>query len=220
MSTPSRSRNITPLYQPVVHPEVIAMGTLLIRRKLETILECDEGLEEESVASSSLMRPSCQPPRSKKRRLLQLATSIPAKDMTFHDFRTATIEKYPSFSFLGPASMAVYWCKLYLKTDKFGWIHYSSPPPSDLRKRSIFWHIPGQYLTDPQEQQHDYARWRRRIGDVLSRGEPGVHYATSYVGIYNLLRMFGRYGLNSDGDVVLLSYDGPDLPPPTLTTSS
>lgn len=196
------------------------MGRLLIRRKLETILECDEGIDEESVASSSLMTQSCQPPRSKKRRLLPLlATSIPAKDTTFHDFRTATIEKYPSFSFLGPASMAVYWCKLYLKTDKFRWIHYCSPPPSDLRKRSLFWHIPGQYLTDPLEP-HDDAQWRRRVGDVLSRGEPGVHYATSYVGIYNLLRMYGRYGLNSDGDVVLLSYHGPDLPPPTLTTTS
>ena len=35
---------------------------------------------------------------------------------TFHEFRLSTIQKHPSFIWLGPSSMAVYWFKEYLQT--------------------------------------------------------------------------------------------------------
>ena len=35
---------------------------------------------------------------------------------TFHDFRLSTIQEHPSFIWLGPSSMAVYWFKEYLQT--------------------------------------------------------------------------------------------------------
>jgi hypothetical protein len=212
------------------------MGTFQTRRKLETILECDEcSTDEFSGAESSLDKKqpsahSVQPGAPKRRRLLPPPTSVLARQITFQDFRIATIEKYPSFSFLGPSSMAVYWCKLFLKKEPFGWIHQSSPPAHNFKKRSQFWHIPGQYLTNRRNGTTEdlNSRWRC-VQDVLSRGEAGVHYATSYVGVYNLLRTYGRFGLGRqhDGggshddchcqlgrDVVLVSYHGPDLPPP------
>ena len=236
------------------------MGTFQTRRKLETILECDENSIDEEVlsaaAGSCCSEPdkkqpsghSVQPRAPKRRRLLPPPTSIlsAVRPMTFHDFRIATLEKYPSFSFLGPASMAVYWCKLFLKKEPFGWIHHSSPPSRDLKKRSQFWHIPGQYLTNrppttsssSTTTKKDGPQWQHCVQDVLSRGEAGVHYATSYVGVYNLLRTYGRFGMgrrrqgedghggqesagdggdnnddDDDNDVILLSYHGPDLPP-------
>lgn len=180
-------------------------------------------MDSDGSFESSITLPTRRTVSSTRRKLLETINEEDAPRMikkrrleptkiTFHDFRAATIECCPSFAFLGPASMAVYWFKLYLKTSKFGWIHHTNPQGNDRRKKSYFCHIPGQYLTITSEEEDIPAMKTRKIVDVLRRGTPGVHYATSYVGIYNLLRMYGQFGLDQHGDTVLVKYEGPCLP--------
>lgn len=134
--------------------------------------------------------------------------------LTFHDFRTDTILRHASFSFLGPASMAVYWFKIYLKSECFGWVHHQSPSSKDRRKKSHFCHIPGQYLgrSRNNEGTMEHNIQTVRIQQVLKFGSPGVHYAPSYVGIYNMIRKYGKFGIDERGEIVLVDYDGPALP--------
>jgi len=46
---------------------------------------------------------------------------------------------------------------------------------------------------------HDQAM--STIQRVLDTGTPGVHYATSYIGVYNLLRSYGRFVVLANEDV-------------------
>lgn len=178
-------------------------------RKLDNFLECDLNSSTEDGDYSSLF--ADQAARKRRRVIPPLQ---PDSSIAFQDFRAATILKHPNFSFLGPASMAVYWFKIYLKGDRFGWVHHDSPSQNDRRKKSYFCHIPGQYirpLTTPDSQKKDQLK-SVSVEEVLKRGTPGIHYAPSYVGIYNMIRKYGKFGLDEQGDVVLVDYMGPPLP--------
>ena len=119
---------------------------------------------------------------------------------TFHEFRQATIAKHANLSWLGPASMAVYWYKTYLR--ELNWFQCGKCRKRTRHRSSKghFYHIPGQYLHNCQAE------------DVLTHGTPGVHYATSYIGVYNLVRSHGVFGRDSKGEIVLVDYQGPALP--------
>ena len=109
----------------------------------------------------------------------------------------------------------------------------------ETNSKSHFYFIPGQYLR--KAEQHDSpnaTRSRLAIQNALDHGVPGVHYATSYVGVYNLLRSYGRFAMvikhgasnknretemkpqlnrlcNTTGckpQVFLFDYNGPSLP--------
>jgi hypothetical protein len=134
------------------------------------------------------------------------------KDISFAEFRQATVDKYPNLSFLGPASMAVYFIKEWLRDD-FGWVRYDAPSckqPNGTRRRQRqqkkpfhFYFIPGDY-----KYYSDHEK-------VLQVGTQGMHYATSYISIYNMVRKYGRFAQrqdDGDGEVVLVGYNGPSLP--------
>ncbi|OEU12871.1 hypothetical protein FRACYDRAFT_244144 [Fragilariopsis cylindrus CCMP1102] len=226
---------------------------------------------------------------------------------TFHDFRLSTIHEHPSFVWLGPSSMAVYWYKEYLQTmtmNKQGWIRIPKefkknsttiiiPQPSQhpttaikgttirtlLQRNKVerkpqqiqkqnskgnFYFIPGQYLrpdppdgarivvynsdctnisstmmaVDNSNNNNNNNNNNKddsnnnivvsttdtttimtatataacteatntnntnttntttnsiRIQKILRYGVPDIHYATSYIGVYNLLRSYGRF---------------------------
>lgn len=173
-------------------------------RKFQAFLESSSNAEDEGLLFER---------DAKRCRALSTVMEVDSS-ISFHDFRTDTILKYPNFSFLGPASMAVYWFKTYLKTD-FGWVHHESPTRQDRRKKSYFCHIPGQYLSHDTSNNGDHDDCPTKeslIRQVLERGTPGVHYAPSYVGIYNMIRMYGKFGINEQGDILLVDYVGPPLP--------
>ena len=138
------------------------------------------------------------------------------KKLFFHDFRRYTVEKYPNLAWLGPATMAVYWYKTYL--NDMGWIRSSCEINKNInnkknknkkkRKTGVyFYHIPGQYLTKGIE-----------ISDILENGESGIHYADSYIGLYNMIRRYGKFertmgsSSNSSSEIIkLVDYEGPEL---------
>jgi hypothetical protein len=124
-------------------------------------------------------------------------------NLSFHEFRKATLKKYPNLSFLGPASMAVYWNKVYLRQEAFGWVHCKNTIHEDRRKKSYFCHVPGQYFLEASSLTPE---------EVIQIGTPGFHYATSYIGVYNLLRSYGKFARDGEGEIVLIHYRGPDLP--------
>ena len=119
--------------------------------------------------------------------------------------------------------MGVYWFKVYLKTEQFGWVHHETPQDDGCRRRQTrLCHIPGQYLQKDSVNKDEVDRYFIPKEDdvesflmqrVLEDGVAGVHYAASYLGIYNMIRQFGKFELdNQSGDVVLVGYQGPDLP--------
>jgi hypothetical protein len=170
---------------------------------------------------------------------------------TFHDFRVSTIQEHPSFVWLGPSSMAVYWYKEYLQTmtKQGGWIRIPKEPsahpataiigttirtliqrnklernkPQQQKQKhqnskGNFYFIPGQYLRpDPpcdgaaaatttdtttaatistgknNNNSSSTIRIRMMIQNILKYGIPDIHYATSYIGVYNLIRSYGRF---------------------------
>jgi len=168
-------------------------------RKLQTFL--DESTAVDGSAAGE----------TKRQRVVRALDADPA--ITFHDFRTDTVLKYPNLSFLGPASMGVYWLKTYLKSEQFGWVHHTSPARKDRRKKSYFCHIPGQYLRQSSmDAGGERPSQDSLIQRVLDRGTTGVHFAPSYIGIYNMIRKYGKFGISYAGDIVLLDYEGPPLP--------
>ena len=67
-----------------------------------------------------------------------------------------------------------------------------------------FYFIPGQYLRscstssvgdEPKPEKNIVITQEKVIAvqTVLDIGTPGIHYATSYIGVYNLLRSYGRF---------------------------
>jgi hypothetical protein len=175
-------------------------------RKLDTFLENELTSNNEGTSTSSFSDQT----RKRQRRIQPLQ---PDPSIAFQDFRAATVLKHPNFAFLGPASMAVYWFKIYLKSPQFGWIHHNNPSRKDRRKKTPFCHIPGQYLLRPlfENQQKETQLDSYSVEEVLERGTPGIHYAPSYVGVYNMVRKFGKFGLDDNGDIVLVDYAGPHL---------
>jgi hypothetical protein len=62
-----------------------------------------------------------------------------------------------------------------------------------------FYFIPGQYLRIVGEEYDTTATTKDlAIQKVLDSGTAGIHYATSYIGVYNLLRSYGRFAINAD----------------------
>lgn len=147
--------------------------------------------------------------------------------ISFLEFRRSTIDLYPSLNWLGPGVMAVYWFKEYLKKTPFNWIqrpkenHPSLPSSlpssrdgerrsSDKEKRrrrqvrpkkrkGNFYFIPGQYLRGDGDENGTIATAKDvAIQNVLDFGIPGIHYATSYIGVYNLLRSYGSYATRAE----------------------
>ncbi len=161
--------------------------------------------------------------------------------ISFLEFRSATIDTYPSLNWLGPGVMAVHWFKQYLKKEPFDWVqcskhkHSSVSSSSDSngnreRKRrrltqnskGNFYFIPGQYLRGLEENNDEINTTRElAIQSVLNSGTPGVHYATSYIGVYNLLRSYGKFAREAQttspstpykSNIHLVCYNGPPLP--------
>ena len=62
-----------------------------------------------------------------------------------------------------------------------------------------FYFIPGQYLQIDGGKSDGIATTKDlAIQNVLDSGTPGIHYATSYIGVYNLLRSYGRFAINAE----------------------
>lgn len=156
--------------------------------------------------------------------------------ISFLEFRRSTIELHSALNWLGPGVMAVYWFKEYLIREPFGWVQC---PKQNFRKREEkrrklpqnskgnFYFIPGQYLRDAEEKTDTIAAAKDlTIQNVLDVGTPGVHYATSYIGVYNLLRSYGKFATNNETNpqstkwyqterkskISLVHYNGPPLP--------
>jgi len=156
--------------------------------------------------------------------------------ISFLEFRRSTIELYSALNWLGPGVMAVYWFKEYLIREPFGWVQC---PKQNFRKREEkrrklqqnskgnFYIIPGQYLRDVEEESDTIAAVKDLvIQNVLDFGTPGVHYATSYIGVYNLLRSYGKFATKTETNpqsskwykaerkskAFLVLYNGPPLP--------
>ena len=138
----------------------------------------------------------------------------------FLDFRRSTLQLHPPLNWLGPGVMAVFWFKEYLKKEPFGWVQRSKQKPlsltcspgsngdglgrTDNKRRKLpnnhskgnFYFIPGQYLRNFEEKKKRIATAKDlAIQNVLDFGTPGVHYATSYIGVYNLLRRNGKFAV-------------------------
>lgn len=147
-------------------------------------------------------------------------------ESSFLEFRNSTIHFYPSLNWLGPGVMAVHWFKEYLKKNPFGWVQRSKRNPvslpsstsakgererrNDVKRRKLanhskgnFYFIPGQYLPNTEETNESKTEAKElAIQNVLDFGTPGVHYATSYIGVYNLLRKYGKFAaLDNSKDV-------------------
>jgi hypothetical protein len=94
--------------------------------------------------------------------------------------------------------IASYWWKFYLKPE--GWkMCYNGSPWS---------FFPDQYI-----------RQGFKVTEVKKKGRPGEHYADSYVQLYEMVRKFGSFQHDNNGNVmaedgipILLNYKGPDLP--------
>ena len=152
---------------------------------------------------SSLKRPSTSDdlifPEKRKRRRRE------NKEVFFQEFRLFIIEKYPNLAWLGPTTMAVYCYKTYL--NGMGWVRCqkyikAGKAHRQERGRGHFYHIPGQYLKDGKE----------RMTNILSLGKAGIHYADSYISLYNMIRRYGRFSRLQSGEVKLVGYVGPALP--------
>ncbi|VEU39064.1 unnamed protein product [Pseudo-nitzschia multistriata] len=137
----------------------------------------------------------------------------------FLEFRRSTLHRFPALSWLGPSVMAVYWFKEYLNKPAFGWVRCpAGPSPSPLptkdrrpahrrrqrappgrRSGGRFWFVPGQYLRSGKGIAVATPDRERAVRGVLEVGTPGVHFATSYTGVYNLLRRYGRFGVADPG---------------------
>ena len=146
--------------------------------------------------------------------------------VSFLEFRIATIHRYSSLNWLGPGVMAVHWFKEYLKKAPFDWIQCPKGKPlslpsssssngervgrKDAKRRKLannskgnFYFIPGQYLRNSNETNDRIALAREiAIQNVLDFGTPGVHYATSYTGVYNLLRKYGKFAAKAKSDTL------------------
>jgi hypothetical protein len=97
------------------------------------------------------------------------------------------------------ASMSVYFIKEWLRED-FGWVRYDTPCKQKERRQkkpSYFYFIPGGY------KDHE---------EVLQKGSQGMHYATSYIAIYNMVRRYGKFARGQDGKVIIVGYSCPSLP--------
>jgi hypothetical protein len=64
-----------------------------------------------------------------------------------------------------------------------------------------------------------YIRQGFKVTEVKKKGRPGEHYADSYVQLYEMVRKFGSFQHDNNGNVmaedgipILLNYKGPDLP--------
>jgi hypothetical protein len=126
-------------------------------------------------------------------------------EASFHEFRVYTVEKYPNLAWLGPASIAVYWYRTYLKED---WIRCNAKDEKKKnnkrrRRGGNFCHIPGDYCTNNHQLIAD---------DILQLGMAGVHYANSYIGLYNMIRRYGSFSRCEDGEIHLTGYECPKLP--------
>jgi hypothetical protein len=73
-----------------------------------------------------------------------------------------------------------------------------------LRRRKTnskgnFYFIPGQYLRIVGQKSDTIATTKDlAIQNVLYSGTSGIHYATSYIGVYNLLRSNGRFAIKAE----------------------
>jgi hypothetical protein len=175
--------------------------------------------------------------------------------ISFLEFRLSTIHLYPPLNWLGPGVMAVYWFKEYLKDAPFAWVQRPKQNPlsnddsfgrRDKKRRKLqnnskgnFYFIPGLYLQTTEEMNDTVVTAKDiAIQKVLDFGTPDVHYATSYIGVYNLLRTYGKFAAKTEPDtfqenfkagprqkssklhrvaggkpkVVLVHYNGPPLP--------
>lgn len=136
----------------------------------------------------------------------------PTTPASFQDFRQFTVHEFPNLSFLGPASMAVYWFRIYLKED---WIRCNvlekgtrkcqrrKKTNHRRKKGGNFLHIPKAY-NEPNGEL--------TIQEILHRGTAGKHYANSYIGLYNMIRKYGTFGKGENGDIHITGYNCPNLP--------
>lgn len=130
-------------------------------------------------------------------------------EASFFEFRTYTVEKYPNLAWLGPASMAVYWYRTYLKED---WIRCNAehrgkqgrPNKKRRRRGGNFYHIPGEYCRKNHSLETETT--------ILQRGTSGVHFANSYVSLYNMIRCNGTFTRCENGEIHLTGYKCPELP--------
>ena len=135
------------------------------------------------------------------------------EEVSFHEFRASMVKKYPNLAWLGPTSMAVYWYRMYLKDS--GWIRCNAfdDDDTDTKKRSRrggqFFHIPPQYVKrNPTLTSKD----------IIQLGNPGTHYANSYISLYNMIRKYGYFERSEcfmpsgEFEIRLTNYKGPDLP--------
>ena len=136
---------------------------------------------------------------------------------SFMEFRKSTIYEYPSLNWLGPGVMAVYWFKTYLKNPPFNWIRCPKKQETatllscsnrkrrkrgDLRdqnnSKGNFYFIPGQYLQNAEKKYDtNVTAYDNLICNILALGTPGNHFATSYIGVYNLLRSYGKFAMKN-----------------------
>jgi hypothetical protein len=184
--------------------------------------------------------------------------------ISFLAFRRSTINQYQSLNWLGPGVMAVYWFKEFLKHPPFDWVrcpkrnqqslsisasnhhcHGTSnrekrrKQRQQMNSKGNFHFIPGQYIKIVRPKYKTISTTKDlEIQRILDLGSPGVHYATSYIGVYNMLRRYGKFAiktedhpfekngvatmepqagrLRSEGEespkVFLFDYNGPPLP--------
>ena len=156
-----------------------------------------------AIAKSSLKRPSISDnllyPEKRKRRRRE------NREVFFQEFRLFIIEKFPNLAWLGPTTMAVYCYKTYLSN--MGWVRCQKNIKAgnayrQERGRGHFYHIPSQYRKDGKE----------RMTVILSLGKAGIHYADSYMSLYNMIRRYGKFSRLQSGEVKLVGYVGPALP--------
>ena len=162
--------------------------------------------EEEEVHQRNASR--------KRRRRESAATNEEESKVPFSEFRAATVQEYPNLAWLGPASMAVIWYRMFLSSS---WTRVRSDGMRDLSIRrskpksprtknrprttqsTTLYHIPNQYTLDHSPK------------DVIAKGMPGVHFADSYICLYNMIRQHGQFRKDETG-VRLVGYQGPHLP--------
>lgn len=138
---------------------------------------------------------------------------------SFQDFRRFTVQKYPNLAFLGPATMAVYWYRTYLKED---WIRCNvtedlhgvtkhckrkkKDKKRHRRKRG------GSFLHIPKVLFFSKADKKITIQNILNLGTAGKHYANSYIELYNMIRQYGTFSRNDEnGEIHLTGYNCPKL---------
>ena len=113
----------------------VAQTMIRLRQRTHSPPENDTTSDDDSQENRTIAAVSCRTPRTKRRKYWDHRTDghwvSRESPASFQDFRTTSLNEYPSLSFLGPASMAVVWFKEYLKTERFGWMHIPNPRKKD-----------------------------------------------------------------------------------------